>query len=593
MQKINIYQVLVRLFGNKIRDGRPWGYPAENGIGKFNDFTDKALSEIKKLGISHIWYTGILHHALINDYKTIGVSDDDPDVVKGRAGSPYAVKDYYNVNPDLAEDPSKRMDEFVELIKRTHKQGMKVVMDIIPNHVARKYQSISKPSGIKDFGEEDDTEMEYKRDNNFYYIPEQPFQVPDFPDTYKPLGGEPHPLSDGQFYEFPAKWTGNGARKAKPAFTDWYETVKLNFGIRPDGSKDFQELPPGFDIKSSEEHYNFWKKQNVPDTWKKFRDIALFWLEKGVDGFRYDMAEMVPVEFWSYLNSAIKTFYTDTILIAEIYNPELYRDFIRIGKMDYLYDKVGLYDCLKNITKRYEGTDRIIEVQNSVADIEHHMLHFLENHDEHRIASTEFAGYPEKAKPAMVISACTGSSPTMIYFGQECGEPADDNPGFGAAGHTTIFDYWHVPKHQKWMNGGSFDGGSLSDEEKNLRAFYRNLLNLKLKNYALSGKYREIHSFNRYYTEWYNDQIFSFVRWHEDEKLIIIVNFNEESTYGFELGLPVEMIREWKLEKGNYSMTDLLSGKIGFILKVEEITAKVRVDIEALGSLVLRLESIK
>lgn len=589
MRKVNIYQALPRLFGNQNTNKTPWGTIEENGTGKFSDFTNQALSEIKKSGISHIWYTGVLHHALINDYKAIGISDDDPDVVKGRAGSPYAVKDYYNVNPDLANNPSKRMEEYIELINRTHKHDMKVIMDLIPNHIARKYDSISSPAGIIGFGAEDDTSLEYKRDNNFYYIPGERFKVPDFPDKYKPLGGVPHPLSNGKFDEFPAKWTGNGSRKAKPDFTDWYETVKLNYGIRPDGQKDFPELPEDYYNKGIDEHYHYWKNKMVPDTWKKFLDVAMFWLEKGIDGFRYDMAEMIPIEFWSYLNSAIKMYCPETILIAEIYQPELYRDFIFRGKMDYLYDKVGMYDCLKNIIKGHEGTDRIAQVQNNVADIEHHMLHFLENHDEQRIANSAFAGYPERAKPAMIVSACISTSPTMIYFGQECGEPADDNPGFGTAGRTTIFDYWHVPHHQKWMNNGAFDGGGLSEKEKYLRGFYSNLLNLVKDNPAFSGKYTEIHSFNRYYTEWYNDQVFSFLRWKANQKLIIVTNFNEINNYGFELGIPVEMIREWQLEEGYYKLKDLLSGKNKCILKVKGDTAKVRIDISALESLVLSI----
>ncbi|HAH35976.1 MAG TPA: alpha-amylase, partial [Algoriphagus sp.] len=66
-------------------------------------------------------------------------------------------------------------------------------------------------------------------------------------------------------------------------------------------------------------------------------------------GFRFDMAEMVPVEFWSYLNSHIKNTKPDAFLMAEVYQPALYRDYLFKGKMDYLYDKVELYDTLKNI----------------------------------------------------------------------------------------------------------------------------------------------------------------------------------------------------------------------------------------------------
>ncbi|WP_372649767.1 alpha-amylase family glycosyl hydrolase, partial [Draconibacterium sp.] len=212
--KYVVYQVFTRLFGNTNTTNKPWGTIEENGVGKFNDFTDRALEEIKSMGVTHIWYTGVPHHDVITDYTEYGISNDDPDVVKGRAGSPYAVKDYYNVNPDLAIDPANRLAEFEALIERTHKHGMKVIIDIVPNHVARNYQSISKPEEVSDFGENDDTSVEYKRDNNFYYIPGEAFQVPEFLNGYQPLGGDDHPLSDGKFDENPAKWTGNGARLA-------------------------------------------------------------------------------------------------------------------------------------------------------------------------------------------------------------------------------------------------------------------------------------------------------------------------------------------------------------------------------------------
>src|SRR4051812_38123534 len=201
-KKAVVYQVFTRLFGNTKNTNKPWGTIAENGVGKFNDFTDVALKEIKDLGVTHIWYTGVPHHALVNDYTKYGISNDDPEVVKGRAGSPYAVKDYYNVNPDLAVDPAKRLEEFEALIERTHKAGLKVIIDIVPNHIARKYEGKTNPAGVRDFGADDDTSVEYKRDNNFYYIPGQHFQVPTS-DNYKPLNGEKNPLIDGKFDENP------------------------------------------------------------------------------------------------------------------------------------------------------------------------------------------------------------------------------------------------------------------------------------------------------------------------------------------------------------------------------------------------------
>jgi glycosidase len=588
-QKIVIYQVFTRLFGNTNTTNREWGTLEENGVGKFNDFTDRALEEIKDLGVTHVWYTGILHHMMITDYSAYGITPDDPDVVQGRAGSPYAIKDYYNVDPDLAVDPAKRMEEFGELVQRTHRHGMKVLIDIVPNHVGRAYHSISNPPGVESFGDSDDTSVEYRRDNNFYYIPGVPFKVPEWTQRPRPLGGEPHPLSDGFFDENPAKWTGNGARSPQPSEFDWYETAKLNFGVRPDGTKDFPGLPAGFGDEPVEVHFEFWKDKDVPDTWKKFHDIALFWLEKGVDGFRYDMAQMVPVEFWSYLNSAIKMKFPEAILVSEIYVPEVYRDYIRLGKMDYLYDKVQLYDSLKAIVQGRGSTDAIADIQDGLADIAYHMLHFLENHDEQRIASTAFAGDAAKAKPAMVVSATISTSPTMVYFAQEVGEPGDGNAGFGSETRTTIYDYWGVPNQVRWINNGPFDGGLLDPAEMELREFYRGLLNFTLKSRALTGEYREIHRFNREHTEWYNDRVFSYARWKGEEKLLIVTNFDANDAFGFDLQIPESLVQEWKLEDGLYSLEDQL-GSHDLKLEVGEGHARTRVDIAPLESLILKIQ---
>jgi len=587
--KINIYQVFTRLFGNTNTTNKPWGTLEENGVGKFNDFSDEALEAIKDLGITHIWYTGVLHHAMVTDYSQYGIPGDDPDVVKGRAGSPYSVKDYYNVNPDLAVDPAQRLKEFEALIHRSHKHGLKVIIDIVPNHVARVYHSASKPEGVEDFGASDDLSREYMQHNNFYYITGKPFQVPVWQDGYQVLGGEPHPQADGYFKEDPAKWTGNGSRSAQPGMHDWYEAVKVNFGIRPDGSKDFDELPAGSENESYQDHYAFWQDRQVPDSWKKFREIALYWLEKGIDGFRYDMAEMVPVEFWSYMNSAIKMASPDAFLLAEIYQPQIYRDYIQKGKMDYLYDKVELYDTLKHIMQGHGSTDNIVHIQEGMKDIEHHMTHFLENHDEQRIASAGFAGNAEKGKPAMVVSATINTAPTMIYFGQEVGEPGDGIAGHGSETRTTIYDYWGVPNHVRWMNGGVFDGGLLSDKEAELRDFYKKLLNFTLKSQALMGDYREIHSYNRRHTEWYNDRLFSFVRWKGGERLIIVSNFDPNNTFGFELQLPEEVVLNWELTEGIYSLENQLSAQ-RLELRVKDGKAATRIDLKPLESLILKIK---
>lgn len=589
-KKTVVYQVFTRLFGNTNTTNKPWGTIEENGVGKFNDFTDKALSEIKDLGVTHIWYTGVPHHDVIRDYTKYGISNDDPDVVKGRAGSPYAVKDYYNVNPDLAENVDNRLQEFEALIARSHKAGLKVIIDIVPNHVARNYQSLTNPEGTKDFGADDDTSKEYDANNNFYYVPNEAFQVPDFLKGYKPLGGEKHPLSDGKFVENPAKWTGNGSRSPKPSFYDWYETVKVNYGISPDGKKDFDELPEGFENEDYKKHFAFWKDKTVPNSWIKFRDIALYWIDKGVDGFRYDMAEMVPVEFWSYMNSSIKMKNPDAFLLAEVYNPKEYRNYIKKGKMDYLYDKVQLYDTIKHVMQGYGLTDNIPPIQEDLKDIEHHMLHFLENHDEQRIASPEFAGNALKGKPAMVVSATISTAPTMLYFGQEFGEDGSENAGFGTSSRTSIFDYVGVPSLQRWVNNKQFDGGQSTKEELALRDFYKRLLNFTIKSEALMGKYQDIHQFNRANTEWYNDKVLSYVRYSANEKLIIVANFNTEESYGFELALPNDIIEKWNLKNGDYQFTDQLYNTYSSILKVSKNKAKVRIELKPLQSYILKIQ---
>lgn len=466
--RVVIYQMFTRLFGDTCTAPRPWGTAAQNGVGKFADITSVVLDSLHSFGITHVWFTGVPHHASTTDYSAHGIAPDDPDVVKGRAGSPYAVRDYYNVDPDLAVNPDRRLDEFVALVERAHRSGLKVIIDIVPNHVARRYHSPSHPEA--DFGLNDDTTVVYARDNNFYYVVGQAYQSPTALDLSRTPDG------DGFFAESPAKWTGNGARTATPDINDWYETVKVNYGIRPDGTRDFDSIPPCLADTTAEALYAFWQGRDVPDSWTKFRDIALFWLSKGVDGFRYDMAEMVPVEFWSYMNSAIKHARPDALLMAEIYNPAAYGAYISVGKMDYLYDKVQLYDTLRAVTMGTSEVGAIAATLSAEAAHADHLLHFMENHDEHRIASADFAGSARRGFPAMVVSALTNSAPLMLYFGQELGEPAEADAGFGRASRTTIFDYYPVPAIREWYNRGLCNAARLTDEQRAVRHFYRRLL---------------------------------------------------------------------------------------------------------------------
>ena len=570
-----VYQVFTRLFGNTQTANIPWGTKEQNGVGKFADFNDAALKGIKELGTTHVWYTGVLHHALVGDYTEYGISQDDPDVVKGRAGSPYAIKDYYDVNPDLAVNVTNRLEEFSALIERTHDHDMKVIIDIVPNHVARDYHSTAKPNGVKDFGEQDDTSKDYDVNNNFYYVPGESFQVPSS-DSYQVLGGNSHPLADGKFDETPAKWTGNGARSPQPDINDWYETVKVNYGVKPDGSLDFPTLPKALENQDYRAHYAFWQDKELPNSWYKFRNIALYWLDKGVDGFRYDMAEMVPVEFWSFLNSSIKMHKPDAFLLAEVYNPLMYRTYIHQGKMDYLYDKVGFYDTLKAIMQGKQAASSIFNAQQKVADIEQHMLHFLENHDEQRIASPDFAGDAAWGKPAMVVSHLISRSPSLLYFGQDVGEDGSENAGFGSPTRTSIFDYIGVPAHQAWMNNGKFDGGQLTAEQAQLRQYYISIMALNDLPAIVAGDMAPLLVTG-------SNRVVGFVRTLGQQSLWVLSNFSQQAQTVTITLTP----NQATMFKPNSTLYDLLESHNGILVSDEKQNTTFTLTLDALSSAVL------
>ncbi|MGN6394932.1 MAG: alpha-amylase family glycosyl hydrolase [Mucilaginibacter sp.] len=539
--KLIIYQLLPRLFGNTKTTNKFNGSIEENGSGKFNDITDKALGEIKAMGFTHVWYTGVIEHATMTDYSAFGIKPDDPDVVKGRAGSPYAIKDYYDVDPDLAVDVKNRMAEYESLIKRTHASGLKVIMDCVPNHVARTYASDVKPAGVRDFGQDDDTTKAFSPKNDFYYMPGQHFVVPA---GYNPGGDEfKSPLKDGKFDEYPAKATGNDVFSASPSINDWFETMKLNYGV------DYQD--------NRTPHFG-----PIPPLWNKMFDILHFWAAKGVDGFRCDMVEMVPFEFWGWVIPKLKTDYPGLVFIGEAYNASLYKKYIETGKFDYLYDKVGLYEAVRRLTSNTPNatTWDINHVwHNDSNGIDEHMLRFMENHDEQRIASPGFAGNPWLAVPGMIVSATLSTGPVMVYFGQEVGEPGAGAKGFGGDdGRSSIFDYWGVPEHQKWLNNGKFDGAQLSAEQKGLREFYSKLLNAVKNNEALnSGSFYELMVANEHQPG-FNTRLYIFLRYTAKQRILVITNFNRSEQH-INVKLPDELLKQLNLS-GAKDFKDLLSG---------------------------------
>ena len=513
--KLTIYQMMFHLWGNKNTTNKFNGSAEENGVTKFKDVSDLAILKLKQFGYSHLYMTGILEHATMEDFTSIGIPKDHPDVVKGRCGSPYAVKDYYDVNPFFATNPLKRMQEFESMVGRVHKIGLKVVLDFVPNHVARYYHSDTKPSTIRDFGEDDDDTKAFAPNNNFYYLPNTQFQIPE---------GVISPVKpDAPYVEKPAKASGNDVFSEKPTIDDWFETVKLNYGV---------------DIQHGRKSYF----EPVPSTWIKMVGILKYWASKGVDGFRCDMAEMVPVEFWKYATEEVRIDYPNVIFIAEIYNPKEYRNYVKVGGFDYLYDKVGLYDALRRLVEQKpEATvEDITKVwQNESGDISQNMLRFLENHDEQRINTPSFAkGDPFAAIPAMIVTATLHTGPLMIYFGQELGESADEPEGFNKADdRTTIFDFWGVKSHQAWMNNGKFDGGKLTLNQKYLREFYGDLL--KFVNASDAIKFGEFFDLQYVQGEGYDKKkVYSYLRYSGKQKLLFVCNFNNAQQQEINLNIP-------------------------------------------------------
>ena len=519
MEKIIVYQIFTRLFGNRNLSRKENGTIAENGCGKMADFTPQVLKDIQKMGISHVWYTGIIRHATQTDYTKYGIPRQHPAIVKGRAGSPYAITDYYDVDPDLAVDVKQRMKEFEQLVQRTHEAGLKVIIDFVPNHVARQYHSVCKPKKVKDLGETDDCMMGFDPQNNFYYCPGQRFD-PYF-DLYQ---GEREP-----YLEMPAKATGNDHFDNAPGKNDWYETVKLNYGV------DYYAGRIG--------HFD-----PIPDTWLKMTDILLFWAKKGIDGFRCDMAEMVPAEFWQYATTIVKKKFKHIIFVGEVYNPHEYRHYLASG-FDWLYDKVGMYDTMRSVICGQASASAISHAWQQTDDIRDHMLYFLENHDEQRIASDFFAADAQKGVPAMMASLLMQQNPFMLYAGEEYGERGMDREGFsGNDGRTTIFDYWSVDTLCRAASG------QLTEQEKALHDIHVKTMHIARQEKTVA----EGVFFDLMYVNSHLQRQYAFLRRAEGELLLVVANF-DGSDVTINVNVPSHAFDFLTMKEKKVIATDLLT----------------------------------
>ncbi|MGM9738887.1 MAG: alpha-amylase family glycosyl hydrolase [Candidatus Cryptobacteroides sp.] len=505
MEKITIYQLFPRQWGNPDISQKTNGKLSENGCGHFSGIDRESLDYIKSLGITHVWFTGIIRHA--TKTSSNGCVPSSSDWVKGNAGSPYAITDYYDVNPYLADEPDNRMAEFEDLVRRTHEAGLKVLIDFVPNHVARDYRTFTKahpaPTGMPALGENDDTKVHWKEENDFFYYPGQDLKLP---------------LESQSYNEMPAMASGN-AYTCTPTVNDWYDTVKINYC------------------------------DNHTATWDKMLDIMSFWAGKGVDGFRCDMVELVPPDFFRWLISKMKQSRPELVFIAEVYQKNLYNRYIRDVGFDLLYDKSGMYDTVRAIVEKnvndsgvpveaWQSVRKITWNWQSLGDLQPYMLNFLENHDEQRFASDFFGKRPENGFAALYASLYFNRASFMVYCGQEIGEPGMDREGFsGKDGRTTIFDWWTPEKYQRLYKYIHGDVKALTDREKSLMKRYREALNFAISDDAVRrGSVYDLCYCNQPSDGFCADRHFAFLRDCGDETLLVVCNF---SGYDAEMELSI------------------------------------------------------
>lgn len=481
-ERPRIYQLLPRLFGNTNPTRRLNGTLQENGVGRFEDINDAALRSLRDMGFTHLWLTGVLRQATGTAHPGSGLEADDPDILKGIAGSPYAIKDYFDVCPDYATAPDRRMEEFKSLLARIRSHGMGTLIDFVPNHVSRAYQSLTG----QPLGSNDRTDRFCDPANHFFHLTDQPLVLPTWKDglplspTCKVLGG-----CDGRFLPETnsARVSGNNVARPTPSLDDWYETAKLNYG---------------YDFTTGHRAYPHGDQPGViPKTWLSMDAVLAHWQALGVDGFRCDMAHMVPPEFWTWAIARARARNPAVFFVGEAYEdlmkvPSGYplqqalndrRGHVLLDLLSAGFDAVYDDPSYKKLKHLYDGQGWA----NDLTEVLHHpfllerSLRYAENHDEVRLASHgNWGGIGmEVGRPVSAILFGLSHGPVLLYHGQEVGEPGHGPCGFSTDGvRTTIFDYWSMPELARWVNGHRYDGAHLNPEQTALRGFYSRLLHL-------------------------------------------------------------------------------------------------------------------
>ena len=409
-----IYQALPRLWGK----------------GHFSDWTGKAFSYLKALGVDYLWLTGVPRH------------ESGTPFTKGCPGSPYAIIDWYDVNPYLADNEDKRMHEFELLIKRAHLAGIKIMIDYIPNHVGRSYAG----------------------------------DLPCFDHC------------DG----------------------DWTDTRKVNW--------------------------------NDPSTVDKMVDILCFWANKGIDGFRCDMVELVSAEALGEVVRRTRSAFPGLVFVAETYIKENYRRYLSTSSIDILYDKSGSYDILRAISNGNCSATALTSNWQWQAEIQGAMLNFLENHDEQRLASRFWNNGRRYPWAELAFSVLFNEASFMLYYGQEWMDDAAETDN----GRTSIYDFTSpsgVRRAAHFARTGKAIKLNDAADTDSLDCYRRYL---ELMQTAASPLMRQGSNWDLCYLQndckWNRDNMFAFARYDGHGAAVVICNFSDSDTE-LSVRLPEELLK--------------------------------------------------